>query len=160
MTIWTRLWLAAVTALWLAGCSAPPPKAPQTVVQTMAANPQLTMWNLLMDTSGLTETLRGSGPYTVFAPSNEAFKALSPATLKAMGDDPEFLRSVLGYHIVRGSLKFSTVQTGPVQTLQGKPLSLYKSPRVLRANDVVVISSDGTPTDGVVHIVDRVLLPR
>jgi uncharacterized surface protein with fasciclin (FAS1) repeats len=160
MTTWTRLWVAALTALWLAGCAAPPPKAPQTVVQTLASNPQLTMWNLLMDTCGLTETLRENGPYTVFAPSNEAFKALPPGTLKAMGDDPEFLKSVMGYHIVRGALKFSTVQSGPVQTLQGTSLSLYKSPMVLLANDVVVISSDGTPTDGVVHIVDRVLLPR
>ena len=113
-----------------------------------------------MDTSGLNEMLEQAGPYTLFAPSDDAFKALSPEMISALGKDPEFLKSVLSYHVVPGTMKWANAQTGRVATVQGSTILLQKSSMVLIANEAVIITSDLTATNGVIHIVDKVLVPR
>jgi uncharacterized surface protein with fasciclin (FAS1) repeats len=155
-----RSWLALASlaaALLFAGCATTP--APMTVAQTIAANPQLTTATRLIQEAGLTETLQGNGEFTGFIPNDEAFKALPAATMQALGKDKARLKAVLSYHVVAGSLGSADVKNGPIKTVQGSYLSLYRSGTFVTADEAVVTSADARATNGIVHIVDKVLMP-
>jgi uncharacterized surface protein with fasciclin (FAS1) repeats len=140
----------------LAACATTP--APTTVAGTIASSPQLTTLNKLVNESGLAETLQGPGPYTVFAPSDDAFKALPPATVATL-TDKERLKAVLMFHVVPGKVGVADVKNGPAKTSHGTNVALAKSGTFVTVDDAVVTSADLPATNGVVHIVDRVLLP-
>jgi len=93
-----RAWLLApaVTLAFLAGC-ATTPTAPRTIAETAAATPQLSTLNRLVQDAGLADMLKGPGPYTVFAPSNDAFAALPANTMASLAGDKEKLKAVLAY---------------------------------------------------------------
>jgi uncharacterized surface protein with fasciclin (FAS1) repeats len=149
---------APLAAAVLVGACATTP-APTTVAQTIAANPQLTTATRLIQEAGLTETLQGAGPFTVFVPSDEAFKAVPPAMVDALGKDKSRLKAVLNYHVVPGALTSGDVKNGPIKTAQGGELSLYRSGTFVTADEAVVTTADMRATNGVVHIVDKVLMP-
>lgn len=155
-----RTWMtfAPLAAAVLVGACATTP-APTTVAQTIAANPQLTTATRLIQEAGLTETLQGAGPFTVFVPSDEAFKAVPPAMVDALGKDKSRLKAVLNYHVVPGALTSGDVKNGPIKTAQGGELSLYRSGTFVTADEAVVTTADMRATNGVVHIVDKVLMP-
>ena len=155
-----RTWmtLAPLAAALLIGACATTP-APTTVAQTIAANPQLSTANRLIQEAGLTETLQGAGPYTVFVPSDEAFKAVPATMVDALGKDKARLKAVLTYHVVPGALTAADVKNGPIKTVQGGELSLYRSGTFVTADEAVVTTADVRATNGVVHIVDKVLMP-
>lgn len=144
-------------ALAVGACATTP--APTTVAQTISANPQLSTASRLIQESGLNETLQGPGPYTVFVPSDDAFKAVPPAMVDALGKDKARLKAVLGYHVVPGALTSADVKNGPIKTAQGSELSLYRSGTFVTADEAVVTTADVRATNGVVHIVDKVLMP-
>jgi len=152
---WILSPLAAV--LVLGACATTP--APKSIADTAAANPQLTTLNKLLNEAGLADTLRGTGPYTVFAPTDEAFKAVPPATLEALAKDKSRLKTVLSYHVVPGTLLSSDVKNGPVKTVQGADVALYKSGTFLTVEEAVVTTADVRATNGVIQVVDKVLLP-
>jgi uncharacterized surface protein with fasciclin (FAS1) repeats len=158
MTRRILLKLAPLAAAVLMGACATTP-APTTVAQTIAANPQLSTTAKLIQQAGLTETLQGPGPFTVFAPTDDAFKAVPPAMIEALGKDPARLKAVLTYHVVPGSLASTDVKNGPVKTVQGSDLSLYRSGTFVTADEAVVTTPDVRASNGVVHIVDKVLMP-
>src|SRR5690349_14654700 len=116
---------ALAAALSLAACASMTP--PKTVADTAAANPQLTTLNKLIADAGMTEQLRGSGPYTVFAPSDDAFKAVPKATLDALAKDKNRLKEVLAYHVVPGTVTVADAKNGPIKTVQGGNLNLSKA---------------------------------
>lgn len=144
-------------ALVLGACATPP--APKTIADTAAANPQLTTLNKLINEAGLADTLRGPGPYTVFAPTDAAFKAMPAATLEALANDKNRLKTVLSYHVVAGALTSSDVKNGPVKTVQGGDVTLYRSGTFLTVEEAVVTTADVRATNGVIQVVDKVLLP-
>jgi uncharacterized surface protein with fasciclin (FAS1) repeats len=151
--------LAAVsTSIALLGACATTP-APTTVAGTIAGSPQLTTLNKLVNDSGLAATLQGPGPYTVFAPTDEAFKAVPAATLASLGSDKERLKAVLMYHVVPGKVMAADVKNGPAKTSQGANVALARSGTFVTVDDAVVTAADMSATNGVVHLVDRVLLP-
>ena len=152
-----RLIPLAVASLIAACASTQPPK---TIADTAAASPQLTTLTKLIGEAGLTETLQGAGPYTVFAPSDDAFKAVPPATLQALANDKARLRAVLTYHVVPRSLNVTQVINGPVKTVQGSELALYRSGTFLTADEAVVTTPDVRASNGTIQIVDKVLMPR
>lgn len=155
-----RTWMTfapLAAALVLGACATAP--APTTVAQTIATNPQLTTATRLIQEAGLTETLQGAGPFTVFVPNDEAFKAVPPAMVDALGKDKARLKAVLNYHVVPGALTSSDVKNGPIKTAQGGELSLYRSGTFVTADEAVVTTADVRATNGVVHIVDKVLMP-
>jgi len=152
-----RSLLPLATALVLGACATTP--APTTLADTAAANPQLSTLNRLINEAGLAETLRGPGPYTVFAPTDDAFKAVPPATLEALAKDKNRLKTVLSYHVVPGTLTSSDVKNGPVKTVQGGDVTLYKSGTFLTVEEAVVTTPDVRATNGVIQVVDKVLLP-
>lgn len=144
-------------ALALGACATAP--APKTIADTTAANPQLSTLNKLINDAGLAEQLRGPGPYTVFAPTDDAFKAVPPATLDALAKDKARLKAVLAYHVVPGTLTSADVKNGPVKTVQGGDVTLYKSGTFLTVEEAVVTTPDVRATNGVIQVVDKVLMP-
>ncbi len=150
--------LAAATAFaLLQGCASTP--ATRTVAETTAATPQLSTLNKLLADAGLTETLRGPGPYTVFAPSDEAFKAVPAKTLAELSADKERLKSVLSYHVVSGKVSSAQVHNGNTKTVQGASLALAKAGAYVTVEDAMVTQADVPASNGVVHVIDRVLMP-
>jgi len=154
-----RVWLLApvATLAFLAGCATT--MAPSTIADTAAATPQLSTLNRLVQDAGLTDMLKGPGPYTVFAPSNDAFAALPANTLASLSGDKEKLKAVLAYHVVPGNVTSATLKNGPAKTAQGANVSLYKAGTFVTVEEAVVTQPDLIATNGVIHIVDRVMLP-
>ena len=148
---------ATLATLILAGCATYP--KPRTIAATAAATPQLSTLAKLVGEAGLADTLSGPGPFTVFAPTDEAFKAVPAKTLEALGKDKAMLRSVLSYHVVAGRVAAADVKNGPLKSEQGSNLALSKSGSFVTVDDAVVTTADVAASNGVVHIVDRVLLP-
>jgi uncharacterized surface protein with fasciclin (FAS1) repeats len=154
--------LAAVTftftlAAALAGCASAP--APATITDTAARTPQLSTLTRLLNEAGLADTLRGAGPYTVFAPTDEAFKAVPQKTLDELAANKDMLRAVLTYHVIEGKVTAAEVKTGPAKTVQGASVALSKAGTFLTVEDAVVQTADVPATNGVVHLIDRVLMP-
>jgi uncharacterized surface protein with fasciclin (FAS1) repeats len=113
----------------------------------------------LLNDAGLTETLKGPGPYTVFAPTDDAFKAVPAKTLDALAKDKALLISVLTYHVLPGAVTSAAVVNGPVKTVQGAPVAIYKSGTFVTVEEAVITTPDIAASNGVVHIVDKVLMP-
>lgn len=146
---------AAVTVL--AGCATR--QTPVSVADTISANPQLSTLNSLVVKASLTDTLRGSGPFTVFAPTNEAFAKVSAKTMEALAADPAKLSAVLTYHVVPGKLMAGDVKNGNAKTVNGANLALSKAGEFVTVEDAMVQTPDISATNGVVHVVDSVLIP-
>ena len=155
----SRHWLVATTAAiaLLSGCATTPPET--NIADTIARTPQLSTLSKLVNDTGLADTLRGPGPYTVFAPTDDAFKAIPAATMTALGSDRERLMAILMYHVVPGKVVAADVRNGPAKTAQGANVALARSGTFVTVDDAVVTAADVSATNGVVHVVDRVLLP-
>lgn len=149
--------LTLTTAVILGGCATAP--APQSIVETAAATPQLSTLTKLINDAGLTETLKEPGPFTVFAPTDDAFKAVPAKTLDALSKDKALLISVLTYHVLPGKVSSADVKNGPSTTVQGAPVSLYRSGTFVTVESAVVTTADIEASNGVVHIIDTVLIP-
>jgi len=156
-----RTWLlagAAALTLAMAGCATTP--APKTVAEVAATTPELSTLNQLINDAGLAATLSGPGPYTVFAPTNDAFKAVPAKTMDELAKDKAKLAAVLNYHVVPGQLTSADIKNGPAKTLQGGNLALSKSGTFVTVEDAVVTQADVKASNGVVQIVDRVFIPK
>jgi uncharacterized surface protein with fasciclin (FAS1) repeats len=157
MKITSLLTTAVGMLALLAGCATTP--APTTITDTVARTPQLSTLNKLINDAGLAETLRGAGPFTVFAPNDEAFKAVPAKTLQELAADKDLLKSVLTFHVLPGKVMAADVKNGNVKTLQGASLAVANAGAAVTVEDAVVLQADLPVTNGVVHIIDRVLLP-
>ncbi|WP_225913717.1 fasciclin domain-containing protein [Leptolyngbya ohadii] len=135
----------------------------RTIADLAATDNSLSTFNTAVAAAGLGETLRQPGPYTVFAPTNEAFAAIPEETRQALlrPENQEQLRQVLSYHIVEGSLPSTQLQTGAVDTVAGQPLNVQidQAAQQVRVNDASVTQPNLQANNGVVHVVDRVILP-
>ncbi len=116
---------------------------------------------LLVD-AGLVDALRAEGPFTVFAPNDAAFGKLPAATLDAVFADPDLLAAVLTYHVVAGeSLTAESLTDGQeLTTLQGQTLKVTKTGDQVLVNGVPVIAADVPATNGMIHVIDGVLVPE
>ena len=149
---------SAIAALAIvSGCATM--QAPVSVAKTIAANPQLSTLNGLIVKAGLVDTLKGAGPFTVFAPNNDAFTKVPAKTMAALGADPALLKSVLSYHVVPGKTMAADVKNGNAKTVQGANLALSKAGSFVTVEDAVVQMADITASNGVVHVIDAVLIP-
>jgi uncharacterized surface protein with fasciclin (FAS1) repeats len=121
-----------------------------------------TLAKLLTDT-GLDETLRGKGPFTVFAPTDEAFAKLPKATLDALANDKEALKKVLLYHVIVGQKiesKAALAMRGKsAETASKAKIKLSGKGTTLKINDSKVIAADVKASNGVIHVIDTVLIP-
>ncbi|TXC66225.1 fasciclin domain-containing protein [Piscinibacter aquaticus] len=144
-------------AALLQGCASTP--APATITDTAARTPQLSTLNKLIAEAGLADTLRQSGPYTVFAPSDDAFKAVPAKTLAELAANKELLKSVLTYHVLPGKVGSAEMKNGNAKTVQGANLALARAGGFVTVEDAMVTQADVPASNGVVHVIDRVLMP-
>ena len=150
------LFVAAVVAT-LSGCATQ--SNPVSVADTIATKPELSTLNSLVIKAGLTDTLKGTGPFTVFAPTNAAFAKVPAKTMEDIGKDPAKLKAVLTYHVMPGKVMAADVKNGNAKTVNGANLALSKSGDFVTVEDGMVQTADLSATNGVVHIVDSVLIP-
>jgi len=109
--------------------------------------------------AGLAETLASGGPFTVFAPTDEAFAALPAGTVDALLKDTEKLKAILLYHVVSGTVMAKDVAgLTKATTLQGGDLKIDTSHGVM-INDAMVVKADVAASNGVIHVINKVLLP-
>lgn len=110
--------------------------------------------------AGLVETLSGEGPFTVFAPTDEAFYKLPEGTLEQLLANKERLTEVLTYHVVPGRLTAAEVQgIDSAETVAGGPLSIRTEYGSVKVGDATVVQADVMASNGVIHVIDSVLLP-
>jgi uncharacterized surface protein with fasciclin (FAS1) repeats len=133
--------------------------APKTIVELAALTPSLSILSKLIADAGLAETLNGAGPFTVFAPSDDAFKALPAANLAALAGDKTALAAVLRFHVLPAKAMAGDIQNGNSKSVHGANLALAKSGSFVTVEDAVVQQADVMASNGVVHIIDRVLMP-
>lgn len=148
---------SALLAFALAGCATTP--TPATITETAARTPQLSTLTKLVGEAGLADTLRGSGPYTVFAPSDEAFKKVPAKTMAELAANKDMLRALLTYHVVPGKVMAADVKNGKTKSVNGADLSFARAGTFVTVEDAVVETADVGVTNGVVHIIDTVLMP-
>lgn len=110
--------------------------------------------------AGLAETLAEKGPFTVFAPTDKAFAKLPDGTVEALLKDTDALKQILLYHVVEGKVKAKqAMKADEVATLQGQKLQLEVEDKTLMINNAKVTAADVMASNGVIHVIDTVLLP-
>jgi uncharacterized surface protein with fasciclin (FAS1) repeats len=112
-----------------------------------------------LQAAGLVDTLKGKGPFTVFAPTDEAFAKVPKADLDALLKDKAKLTAVLTYHVVPGKVMAADVRAGKVKTVQGSELTIGTQGGVT-VDSAKVIKTDIVADNGVIHVIDSVVIPR
>jgi uncharacterized surface protein with fasciclin (FAS1) repeats len=135
--------------------------ADMKIMDTANATANLTEFVGAVETAGLTDTLN-TGTFTVFAPSNEAFFNIAPEDYKALLESPTELKSVLTYHVVEGKMMLSDLKDGQeLTTVQGEKLTVkVGSDKTVTVNGAKITEADITASNGIIHIIDTVLMPK
>jgi uncharacterized surface protein with fasciclin (FAS1) repeats len=136
------------------------PMAQADIVDTALAAGQFKTLAKALTEAGLIETLKGPGPYTVFAPTDAAFAKIPADQLNALLADKEMLVKVLTYHVVPGTVMAKDVKSGAVKTVEGEALMIDVSNMGVKVNDAKVIKTDIVATNGVIHVIDTVVVPN
>jgi len=155
-------WVLPIGALAWAfiGYSAMSQKAEKDIVDTAISAGQFNTLVKLVQEAELVDALRGEGPFTVFAPTDEAFAKLPKSQVDALLKDKQALRQVLLYHVVQGKVMSSdVVKIRSAKTLQGQDIRIRVRNNTVRINDAKVVKADIVCTNGVIHVIDKVILP-
>jgi uncharacterized surface protein with fasciclin (FAS1) repeats len=143
-----------------AGAATARPAEDKNIVQTAVAAGQFKTLAMLLTRAGLAGTLQKPGPYTVFAPTDAAFKRVPKATLNALLKDRAKLRGVLLYHVVAGKVAAAdVVKLRSAKTLGGKSVRIRVSGANVFVNSSKVTKADVAASNGVIHVINRVLIP-
>ena len=135
--------------------------AEKNIVQTAVASGKFKTLASLLKKAGLAGTLQGKGPFTVFAPTDAAFAKVPDATLEALGKDKAKLRSVLLYHVAKGKLTAAkVVKRESVKTLNGQRVKIRARDGKVFVGGARVTTADVAASNGVIHIINKVLFPR
>lgn len=137
---------------------------PSNIVQIASRNASFTTLTRALKAAGLVDTLSGQGPFTVFAPTDAAFAALekqAPGTLEMLlkPENKAKLVKVLTYHVVSGSVMSNQLKTGSVKTVEGSPVMVNLNGGKVMVNQANVISADIEASNGVIHVIDTVIVP-
>ncbi len=143
-----------------AAANARSPMAKSDIVDTAIGAGQFNTLATALTAAGLVDTLKGPGPFTVFAPTDAAFAKIPADKLNALLVDKAALAKVLTYHVVPGMVVAADVKPGRVKTVEGDYLNVTASPAGVRVNDANVIKTDVMATNGVIHVIDTVVLPN
>jgi uncharacterized surface protein with fasciclin (FAS1) repeats len=129
------------------------------IVDTAVAAGNFKTLATALQAAGLVETLKGKGPFTVFAPTDEAFAKVPKDQLDALLKDKAALTKVLTYHVVPGKVMAKDVKAGKVKTVQGSELTLATSGGVM-VDGAKVTATDIVADNGVIHVIDSVVMPK
>jgi uncharacterized surface protein with fasciclin (FAS1) repeats len=131
----------------------------KNIVETAMGNPMFSTLVTAVKAADLVETLSGAGPFTVFAPTNDAFAKIPADTLAVVLADKAKLTSILTYHVVSGKVMSADVANlTEATTVQGEKVKIDASNGVM-INDAKVVTADIECTNGVIHVIDTVLMP-
>jgi uncharacterized surface protein with fasciclin (FAS1) repeats len=138
--------------------------APATIVKTLQDAKQFKILCELLTTANLIDRLNGAGPFTVFAPTDGAFGNLPPETLASLKKDPAALAEILNYHVVAGNKSAAALASAfELVTVQGPIIMIsvwpVKDGRVMLNNIATITSADIKASNGVIHVIDTVLMP-
>jgi len=143
--------------------TSPATEAPKDVVDIAIGSPDHTTLVAAVTAAGLVETLKGAGPFTIFAPTNAAFSALPAGTVDGLlkPEKKADLTKILTYHVVAGAVKAADLTDGQkVKTLEGEELTVSIKDGKVMINGANVTAADLTGSNGVVHVIDAVLMPK
>jgi uncharacterized surface protein with fasciclin (FAS1) repeats len=129
------------------------------IVDTAVAAGSFKTLATALGAAGLVDTLKGKGPFTVFAPTDEAFAKIPKADLDALLKDKAKLTAVLTYHVVAGKVMAADVKAGKVKTVQGSELTVTTSGGVM-VDKAKVVKTDIVADNGVIHVIDTVIMPK
>lgn len=129
------------------------------IVDTAVGAGQFKTLATALQAAGLIDTLKGKGPFTVFAPTDEAFAKIPKADLDALLKDKAKLTAVLTYHVVPGTVMAKDVKAGKVKTVQGSELTVTTAGGVM-VDGAKVVKTDIVADNGVIHVIDSVVLPK
>ena len=129
------------------------------IVDTAVAAGDFKTLATALQAAGLVDTLKGPGPFTVFAPTDAAFAKIPKADLDALLKDKAKLTAVLTYHVVPGKVMAADVKAGPVKTVQGGSLTVATMGGVT-VNQAKVTATDIVADNGVIHVIDSVVIPK
>lgn len=130
------------------------------IVDTAIASGNFKTLVTAVQEAGLVDTLKGKGPFTVFAPTDEAFSKLPAGTLEALLQDKQKLANILTYHVVAGKVMASQVKPGKVKTVEGQSLTVSKKNGVVMVDNAKVTTTDIIASNGVIHVIDSVVIPQ
>ncbi|WP_245845090.1 fasciclin domain-containing protein [Noviherbaspirillum humi] len=130
------------------------------LVDTAARSSEIKTFTAAVKDAGVAEALKQGGPYTVFAPSNTAFDKLPNETRDSLFKDKAKLAQVINHHVIKGKVLVTEVKPGKVESLDGKPVNLKSDNGKVTVDDANVTQSDINADNGVIHIVDTVVLPK
>lgn len=145
----------AITALALSAAAV----QAKDIVDTAIAAGDFKTLAIALEKAGLIDTLKDKGPFTVFAPTDAAFAKLPKKDLDALLADKSKLAAVLTYHVVPGSVMAKDIKAGKVKTVQGSDLTLSTSDGV-KVDGANVVKTDIVADNGVIHVIDSVVLPK
>ncbi len=134
----------------------------QDIIDVAQANPSFTMLVKALQAAGLVDTLKGNGPFTVFAPSDAAFAKLPQDAVQDLlkPENKEVLVKILSYHVVPGRVLSTDLQSGEVKSVEGGPISVRVDPGTgVQVNDATVVQPDIKASNGIIHVIDNVILP-
>jgi uncharacterized surface protein with fasciclin (FAS1) repeats len=160
--------VAAASAVAVAGTASAGPQesaaaagAKKDIVKTAVEAGQFNTLASLLKKAGLVKTLKGKGPYTVFAPTDAAFAKVPKATLDALGQDKAKLRSVLLYHVAGRKLTAAKImKRRSIKTLNGQRVRVRVRGETVRVGGARVTTADVRASNGVIHVINKVLIPR
>jgi uncharacterized surface protein with fasciclin (FAS1) repeats len=143
------------------GPSSEAPTSGGNVVEVVGADAKLKTLASAIKAAGLDEALAAKGPFTIFAPTDEAFAALPPEALKDLlkPENKAKLAQLLTYHVVSGKMDSKTLKPGETATVQGQPLTIKVDGSKVMVNDATVTQADVGASNGVIHLIDKVILP-
>ncbi|HEX9104733.1 MAG TPA: fasciclin domain-containing protein [Polyangia bacterium] len=135
--------------------------APKDIVDTAVSAGSFTTLATALKAAGLVDTLKGKGPFTVFAPTDAAFAKLPPGTLEGLLKDKARLTAVLTYHVVPGRVSAAQVKTmTSAKTVEGQSLKITTSAKGVKVDQANVTQADINASNGVIHVIDSVVLPK
>jgi uncharacterized surface protein with fasciclin (FAS1) repeats len=133
----------------------------QDIIAVASADAKFSTLLTALKTANLVEKLKGPGPYTVFAPTNDAFAKLPPGTLDALMKDTPKLEKVLLYHVVNGKKTSKEVMTlTSVKTVQGTDVTIKVKNGKIMADNAQIVTTDIPTSNGVIHVIDTVMMPK
>ena len=137
--------------------------AQKDIVDTAVAAGSFKTLATALQAAGLVDTLKGKGPFTVFAPTDEAFSKLPAGTVESLlkPENKEKLKAILLYHVVSGDVTAAqVVKLSSAKTINGQDLKLTVNDGTVMVNDATVVKADVLASNGVIHVIDTVLLPK
>jgi uncharacterized surface protein with fasciclin (FAS1) repeats len=154
--------IVAATAIGLAVSSASVRAADKDIVDTAVGAGQFETLAAALGAAGLVDTLKGKGPFTVFAPTDEAFAKLPAGTVENLlkPENKDQLTAILTYHVVPGNVMAAdVVKLSEAETVNGKKVNIKTEGDTVMINGAKVVSADVAASNGVIHVIDAVILP-